>query len=203
MTKSDLTPSPPSRFERRHIGPSPRDVAAMLETVRAKNMESLIGETLPAAIRQKKPLDLPPALSETEALAHMEAIAAQEPGVHLADRPRLFRHHPAGRHPAQHPGEPGLVHGLHALPARDQPGPAGGAVQLPDHDLRSDRRSTSPTPRCSTRRPRRPKRWRWRSARRRRRAPRSSSIARCTRRRLRCCARAPRRSAGRWSSAIR
>ncbi|MHC2668734.1 hypothetical protein ACVI1J_000897 [Bradyrhizobium diazoefficiens] len=59
-----------------------------------------------------------------------------KPSLHLADRPRLFRHDPARGDPAQHPGESGLVHGLHALPARDQPGPAGGAVQLPDHDLR-------------------------------------------------------------------
>ena len=66
-------------------------------------------------------------------------LARAEPAVHLADRPRLFRHHPAGRDPAQHPGESGLVHGLYAVSAGDQPGAAGGAVQLPDHDLRSDR----------------------------------------------------------------
>src|SRR5437588_2971693 len=75
MTKTNFA-EPAVNFERRHIGPSPRDVAAMLETVRAKNMESLIGESVPASIRQKRPLDLPPALSETEALGHMEAIAA-------------------------------------------------------------------------------------------------------------------------------
>ncbi len=76
MTKAN-TAEPAVSFERRHIGPSPRDVAAMLETVRAKNMESLIGESVPASIRQKKQLELPAALSETEALAHMEAIAAK------------------------------------------------------------------------------------------------------------------------------
>jgi glycine cleavage system P protein (glycine dehydrogenase) len=76
MTKI-IAAEPAVSFERRHIGPSPRDVAAMLETVHAKNMESLIGEAVPASIRQKKPLDLPPALSETEALGHMEAIAAK------------------------------------------------------------------------------------------------------------------------------
>ena len=38
---------------------------------------------------------------------------------------------PAG-HPAQRAGEPGLVHRVHAVPARDQPGPARGAAQLPD-----------------------------------------------------------------------
>jgi glycine dehydrogenase len=76
MTKTNFA-EPAVSFERRHIGPSPRDVAAMLETVGAKNMESLIGESVPASIRQKQPLELPPALSETEALAHMEAIAAK------------------------------------------------------------------------------------------------------------------------------
>ena len=64
-------------FARRHIGPSPRDVDAMLETVGAKNLAALIGETLPASIRQQTPLDLGPALSESEALAHMQELAAQ------------------------------------------------------------------------------------------------------------------------------
>src|SRR5450755_1827585 len=64
-------------FVRRHIGPSPRDVAAMLETVGAKSLNALMAETLPASIRQKAPLDLGLPLSETEALAHMTALAAQ------------------------------------------------------------------------------------------------------------------------------
>jgi glycine dehydrogenase len=64
-------------FARRHIGPSPRDVAAMLETVGAKSLDALMSETLPASIRQKAPLDLGPAFSETQALAHMKQLAAQ------------------------------------------------------------------------------------------------------------------------------
>jgi glycine dehydrogenase len=64
-------------FVRRHIGPSPRDVAAMLETVGAKSLNALMAETLPGSIRQKAPLDLGPPLSETEALAHMTELAAQ------------------------------------------------------------------------------------------------------------------------------
>jgi glycine dehydrogenase len=64
-------------FVRRHIGPSPRDVAAMLETVGAKSLGQLMSETLPTAIRQKAPLDLGRPLSETEALMHMRALAAQ------------------------------------------------------------------------------------------------------------------------------
>src|SRR5947207_433602 len=64
-------------FVRRHIGPSPRDVSAMLESVCAKSLGELMGQTLPSSIRQKTPLDLGPALSETEALAHMRGLAAQ------------------------------------------------------------------------------------------------------------------------------
>lgn len=64
-------------FVRRHIGPSPRDVSAMLETVGAASLQALMGETLPSSIRQTAPLDLGRALSETEALTHMADIAAQ------------------------------------------------------------------------------------------------------------------------------
>ena len=64
-------------FVRRHVGPSPRDVNAMLETVGAASLQALMNETLPASIRQKAPLDLGRALSETEALAHMSELAAQ------------------------------------------------------------------------------------------------------------------------------
>ena len=64
-------------FARRHIGPSPRDIAAMLDSVGVKSLEALMGETLPSSIRQKAPLDLGPALSETEALTHMRKLAAQ------------------------------------------------------------------------------------------------------------------------------
>ena len=64
-------------FVRRHIGPSPRDIAAMLESVGAKSLGELMSQTLPSSIRQKAPLDLGRALSETEALAHMRELAAQ------------------------------------------------------------------------------------------------------------------------------
>src|SRR5882757_7200145 len=64
-------------FARRHIGPSPRDVEAMLETVGAKSLDALMAETLPASIRQAAALDLGKPLSETEAIAHMAELAAQ------------------------------------------------------------------------------------------------------------------------------
>ena len=64
-------------FVRRHIGPSPRDIQAMLESVGAKSLTELMGQTLPSSIRQKTPLDLGRALSETEALSHMRELASQ------------------------------------------------------------------------------------------------------------------------------
>src|SRR3982075_1352070 len=64
-------------FARRHIGPSPRDISAMLETVGAKSLSALMAQTLPSSIRQKTPLDLGAPLSETEALAHMSELASQ------------------------------------------------------------------------------------------------------------------------------
>jgi glycine dehydrogenase len=64
-------------FVRRHIGPSPRDITAMLETVGASSLKALMAETLPSSIRQKAPLDLGVPLSETEALAHMRDLASK------------------------------------------------------------------------------------------------------------------------------
>ncbi|MGD0850464.1 aminomethyl-transferring glycine dehydrogenase [Bradyrhizobium sp.] len=68
---------PATTFVRRHIGPSPRDVAAMLESVGARSLGELMAQTLPSPIRQKAPLDLGTPLSETEALAHMKQLASQ------------------------------------------------------------------------------------------------------------------------------
>ena len=66
-----------TNFARRHIGPSPRDVADMLETVGATSLGELMAQTLPSSIRQEKTLDLGAPLSETEALAHMKELASQ------------------------------------------------------------------------------------------------------------------------------
>src|ERR1700676_3695872 len=68
---------PATAFVRRHIGPSPHDISAMLESVGAKTLSALMAETLPASIRQKAPLDLGSPLSETEALMHMRELAAK------------------------------------------------------------------------------------------------------------------------------
>src|SRR3984885_1385283 len=71
------TTEPAATFARRHIGPSPRDVSAMLETVGASSLGELMAQTLPAPIRQQAPLDLGAPLGETKALAHMKGLASQ------------------------------------------------------------------------------------------------------------------------------
>ena len=42
---------------RRHIGPSPAEMVEMLKVVGAADLDALISDTLPAKIRQAKPLD--------------------------------------------------------------------------------------------------------------------------------------------------
>ncbi len=64
-------------FSRRHIGPSPSDVNAMLAAVEAASLDELISQTIPASIRQTKPLSIGRALSETEALARVRQIASK------------------------------------------------------------------------------------------------------------------------------
>ena len=62
---------------RRHIGPSPSEMADMLAAVGVSKLDQLIDETVPKAIRQAKPLDFGKALSERELLWHMRQVASQ------------------------------------------------------------------------------------------------------------------------------
>ncbi|MBT0959145.1 aminomethyl-transferring glycine dehydrogenase [Alphaproteobacteria bacterium KMM 3653] len=62
---------------RRHIGPSPAEMEQMLQVVGAKDLEALIDDTLPGAIRQEKPLDFGKPKSEQELLHHMRVTASK------------------------------------------------------------------------------------------------------------------------------
>src|SRR5919204_3761144 len=70
---SELDPS--DHFPSRHIGPSPDERDAMLRDVGAASLEALIDEAIPASIRLKRPLNLPPAESEHEYLRRLTRIA--------------------------------------------------------------------------------------------------------------------------------
>jgi glycine dehydrogenase len=62
-------------FQRRHIGPSNAEQEKMLTTIKAKNLKQLIDETVPNNILLKSPLDLEPAMSEYEYLAHIKELS--------------------------------------------------------------------------------------------------------------------------------
>ncbi|PWW01387.1 glycine dehydrogenase (decarboxylating) alpha subunit /glycine dehydrogenase (decarboxylating) beta subunit [Hoeflea marina] len=62
---------------RRHIGPSPSEIAAMLDTVGAASLDALIDDTVPGAIRQKAPLAWGKPMSEREVLDHLRQTARQ------------------------------------------------------------------------------------------------------------------------------
>ncbi|MBI2714493.1 MAG: aminomethyl-transferring glycine dehydrogenase [Rhizobiales bacterium] len=64
-------------FASRHIGPSPKDVSEMLAVVGAASLDELLAQTLPQDIRQRRPLYLPSALSEAEALERARQVASQ------------------------------------------------------------------------------------------------------------------------------
>jgi glycine dehydrogenase len=66
----------PVDFVHRHIGPSPADMKRMLETVGVSSIDELIEQTVPNTIRQRAPLDLGPALSETEVLQTLRSMAS-------------------------------------------------------------------------------------------------------------------------------
>ncbi len=72
-----MTQTPATIFSRRHIGPSPIEIAAMLKVVGVDSLDDLIAQTMPNSIRQKEPLDCVSAHSETEALAKMRALATK------------------------------------------------------------------------------------------------------------------------------
>ena len=136
------------RFADRHIGPDADAIATMLEVIGVDSLDELAAKALPAGILDALTAD----------------GAGTRPGAAAAAGHRGTRRWPnCVRWPTantvavsmigqgyydtltppvllpQHPGEPGLVHRLHAVPARDQPGPARGAAELPDHGRRPDR----------------------------------------------------------------
>src|SRR4051812_39389396 len=75
-TKAHGVPAP-DLFARRHIGSGAADQKAMLEALGHKTLDSLVDAVVPPGIRSKKPLDLPAALSEAEALAELKKIASK------------------------------------------------------------------------------------------------------------------------------
>ncbi|GLZ03241.1 glycine dehydrogenase (decarboxylating) [Actinomadura sp. NBRC 104412] len=68
---------PRSAFVDRHIGPAPDETARMLAAIGYSGAEALIDDAVPAAIRTARPLNLPPALSESAALDRLRELASR------------------------------------------------------------------------------------------------------------------------------
>ena len=69
-------------FIARHIGPNDAEIAQMLRTVGFDSLEAMTAAIVPASIKSAKPLALPAAIDEIEAIAKIRAIA---------DKNKVFR----------------------------------------------------------------------------------------------------------------
>jgi glycine dehydrogenase len=64
-------------FTRRHIGPAENEIAKMLDALKQPSLSALMNAVIPEPIRSERPLQLPRALSESEALEEIKAHALQ------------------------------------------------------------------------------------------------------------------------------
>ncbi len=64
-------------FQDRHIGPSAEDQAAMLGALGYDSLDAFIDAVVPADIRLREPLRIPPARTEQETLEELRLLAAQ------------------------------------------------------------------------------------------------------------------------------
>ncbi len=63
------------QFKDRHIGPDAREQAEMLRFIGVDSLEELIDQTVPEAIRERAPLDVPEALSEFDFLRMLRELS--------------------------------------------------------------------------------------------------------------------------------
>jgi len=77
VTRLERLPAPVDSFPRRHIGPDPKATDSMLESLGFTSLAGLIDSAVPKGIRLTRPLQLPPARGESETLADLKKIAAE------------------------------------------------------------------------------------------------------------------------------
>jgi glycine dehydrogenase len=77
LDRSALSLAPVDDFAKRHIGPGVIDEQAMLDQLKLSSLDQLIEQVVPDAIRMKKPLDIPTALTESQALKDLKSLAEQ------------------------------------------------------------------------------------------------------------------------------
>src|SRR5258706_15002146 len=72
-----IDPTYSEKFENRHNAPDVAQIEAMLKTVKVKSVDELISQTIPSAIRLKKPLNLPAAQSEYDFLNGFKRLVSK------------------------------------------------------------------------------------------------------------------------------
>ena len=72
-----IDPTYSEKFESRHNAPDASQIAEMLKVVKAKSVDELIDQTVPAGIRLKRPLNLPKAQSEFEFLNEFKKLVSK------------------------------------------------------------------------------------------------------------------------------
>ena len=112
----------------------------MLAAIGLAQLEELFA-AIPPELRLKRPLAIPPALTEMELTAHLAELAAQN---HPAGDKVCFlgggsydHFIPAVVDMRRRPQR--VLHRLHALPGRGQPGQPAGVLRVPDADHATDR----------------------------------------------------------------
>ncbi len=66
-----------NNFARRHNGPFGDEIEKMLEKIGVDSLDQLIDQTVPSAIRMKKPLQLPKGMNEFQYLNHLRTLASK------------------------------------------------------------------------------------------------------------------------------
>lgn len=66
-----------NNFIHKHNGPKAGDLSKMLDTIGVKSLDELINQTIPAAIRLEKPLNLGEGMNEYEYLEHLRKLASR------------------------------------------------------------------------------------------------------------------------------
>src|SRR5690606_15116577 len=67
-----------TEFVGRHIGPDAARQQVMLDSIAQASLETLVAAAVPASIALERPLALPEALNESEALAALKAMVAED-----------------------------------------------------------------------------------------------------------------------------
>lgn len=109
-------------FADRHIGPSIQGSRAMLAALGIPSLETLIAQAVPKSIRLERPLDIPAAVNESEALAELAAKMSQNKthksfigqGYHGTHVPAVILRNLFEK--------PGLVYRLYTVSVGNQPG---------------------------------------------------------------------------------